>query len=128
MSIGSRSTRTAERGAGAAGERRWARLSGCGRRWLEPVTQAARASLLVLTVLLFTSICTLLACRDRGKPAERADFDLLDDPSSLNLNHTSAEPRTPAAPSDSERLIAVTSNFQAAPTAASPQVLELSGF
>src|SRR5438067_103136 len=96
--------------------------------YLDPLRHAARASLVVLSVLLLTTVCTILACRGGTKPAGSAGFDLLDDTSSPNLNDTSAGPRAPAAPSDSDRLTAVTSNYQAVTTSEAPQVQELGGF
>lgn len=95
--------------------------------------ETARASLLILTTLMLTGLCTLLACKDKGRRSGRADLDLLDDSSSLNLNLTSADAcaaeAAPAVPSDSVRSTAV-GCFQNEPAvvAAPPQILELDGF
>ena len=97
------------------------------------VPELARASLMILTIVLLTGLCTLLACHDSGRRASRADLDLLDDTSSLNLNITSVDASAvnaaPAVSTDSDRLTAVTSCYQREPALAgapeSSPILEL---
>lgn len=97
------------------------------------IPETARASLLILTTVLLTGLCTLLACRDDNPRGGKGDLDLLDDTSSLNLNLTSAaacaESSGRAALSDSSRPIAVTTHYHgvAAPDNSAqggPQVLD----